>query len=204
MARDSTPQGPRGPLEGRGGAVFSVTRTSPERISAPVRKTRRRQRSRDPEGFHAVGQGRRFEAEKASSAATAVNLPARLDDRPLNVLTLKSADFSIGKQRSQGRGAGGGDGNVMGRAWTRERQRLVERQPSPIGQNDCSLDDMREFAHVSRPVVLLECSEVDRRQGRHRPVEPLARQSEEVGGQDGDVLLPIAKRGSSIGNKLNR
>src|SRR5438128_2278249 len=47
-------------------------------------KVRLRRRSRDPEGFHTVGQGGGLEPEKTGGAAAAVNLPARPGDRPLD------------------------------------------------------------------------------------------------------------------------
>lgn len=158
---------------------------SPPIGGVPRATVRLRRRARDPEGFHAVGQGGGLEPEKAGGAAAAVNLPARPGDRLLDVLTLQSADLSICKQR--GRAARNGDRSVARRPRTRERQRLVELQSAPVRQNYRALDDVRELAYVTRPVVLLESSQVDRTQARCWSVEPLARQSEEVGGENGKV-----------------
>lgn len=153
---------------------------------------RLRLRSWESERFHAVGQRGGLESEKFGGAAAAINLSAGSGDGLFDVFTLESADLGVSEQ---GRTAGGyGDRMAVRQTWTRERQRLVERQAPPIRENDGALDHVRQLAYVARPIVLLEGSDVVLSQQRCRPVEPSTRPSEEVRGQDGNVLLPVAQR----------
>src|SRR5262245_54874849 len=103
-----------------------------------------RLRARNGERLHAVGQSGRLEPEQPGSATAAVDFPTRLGDRSLDIVALEAPDVSICEQR---RGAAGNESRAEARRpWTREGQRLVKPQLTPVRQNDGALDDVRELA----------------------------------------------------------
>src|SRR5215467_5501743 len=151
-----------------------------------------RVRARNAERLHAVGQSGRLEPEKPGRATAAVDFPTRLRDRSLDIVALEPPDVSICEQ---GRGATGNKSRAAAcRPRTREAQRLVEPQPTPVRPNDCALDDVRELAHVARPIILFEGSDVGRSQAGYGPVQALTRQSQEVCSEQCDVVLSTTKR----------
>jgi len=137
-----------------------------------------RPRARNAERFHAVGQSGRLEPEKPSRAIAAVDFPTRPGDRPLDILALEATDVSICEQR---RGVTGNESRPAARRpRTREGQRLVKPQLTPVRQNDCTLDNVGEFADVTRPIILFKGSDVGRSQACHGSLQTLTRQSQEV------------------------
>src|SRR5262249_18613325 len=125
-------------------------------------------------------------------ATAAVDFPTRLGDRSLDIVALKAPDVSICEQR------GGATGNksraAARRPWTREGQRLVKPQLTPVRQNDCALDDVRGVADVTWQIILLKGSELGRSQAWHGSLQALTRQSQKVCSEQRDVVLAIAKR----------
>jgi len=96
----------------------------------------------------------------------------------LDIVALEPPDVSICEQR---RGAPGNKGRAAARRpRAREHQRLVKPELTPVRQNDCALDDVRELADVTRPIILLEGFDFGRSQARHGSLQALTRQSQEV------------------------
>src|SRR5262249_58021154 len=106
---------------------------------------------------------------------------------------LETPDVSVCQQR---RWASGNKSRAAARGpWPREHQRLVKSQLKPVRQNNGALDDVRELADVTRPIILFKGLDVGRSQARHGSLQALTRQSQEVCRQECDVVLASAKRG---------